>query len=131
VCLVLSLVNLGSPEAFNAILSLNQGAILGSYMIAIGCKIYARVRGSLPGSPWSLGRYGLYVDVLAELLLAPLFVFAMFPGSASVDAGNMNWGILLFGSVVILSTIYFLVTGRHCYVSPRQSKDGVDETVAL
>jgi amino acid transporter len=131
VCVTLSLVNLGSPEAFNAMTSLNQCAILGSYMIGIGCKIYARVQGSLPGSPWSLGRYGLYVDVLAVLLLAPLFVFAMFPGSASVDAGNMNWGVLLFGSVVLLSTIYFLVTGRHYYVSPRQCKDHADRTVAL
>jgi amino acid transporter len=131
VCFLLSLVNLGSSEAFNAMLSLNQCAILGSYMIAIGCKIYARVRGNLPESPWSLGRYGLCIDVLAILLLTPLFVFAMFPSSASVNAGNMNWGILLFGSVVLLSTIYFFVKGRHHYISPRQRKDGVEEIVAL
>lgn len=126
VCLVLSLVNLGSPEAFNAMLSLNQGAILGSYILAIGCKINARVRGNLPESPWSLGGYGLYIDILAVLLLAPLFVFAMFPGSASVDEDNMNWGVLLFGSVVLLSTIYFSLTGRKHYISPRQRKDNVE-----
>jgi choline transport protein len=131
VCVILSLVNLGSLEAFNGMLSLNQCAILGSYMIGIGCKIYAGVQGSLPGSPWSLGRYGLYVDVLALLLLAPLFVFAVFPGSASVNAVNMNWGVLMFGSVVLLSTIYFFVTGRDYYVSPRQRKDHAEETVAL
>jgi choline transport protein len=130
-CVVLSLINLGSPEAFNAMLSLNQGAVLGSYIIAIGCKINARVRDKLPKGPWSLGKYGLYVDVLAVLLLAPLFVFAMFPGSPSVNAGNMNWGVLLFGSVVLLSTIYFFVRGTHYYVSPRQRKDRVVETVTL
>jgi choline transport protein len=131
VCFLLSLVNLGSPEAFNAMLSLNSGAVLGSYKIAIGCKIYARCRGDLPESPWSLGKYGVFIDVLAVLLLAPLFVFAMFPGSASVDAGNMNWGVLLFGSVVLLSTVYFFVTGRHCYVSPRQRKDRAEDTFPL
>lgn len=98
--------------------------------MAIGCKINARVRDNLPRSPWSLGRYGLYVDVLAVLLLAPLFVFAMFPGSPSVNAGNMNWGVLLFGSVVLLSTIYFFLRGTRHYVSPRQLKDRVEDTVA-
>lgn len=130
-CILLSLINLGSSEAFNAMLSLNQGAVLGSYITAIGCKINARIRGNLPRSPWSLGRYGIYVDVLAVLLLAPLFVFAMFPGSPSVNAGNMNWGVLMFGSVVLLSTIYFFFRGKHHYVSPRQRKDLVEETVAL
>lgn len=130
-CVVLSLVNLGSPEAFNAMLSLNQCAVLGSYIMALGCKINARVRGNLPRSPWSLGRYGLYVDILAVLLLAPLFVFAMFPGSPSVSADNMNWGVPMFGSVVLLSTIYFLLKGTHHYVSPRQRKDRVEDGVAL
>jgi amino acid transporter len=130
-CVLLSLVNLGSPEAFNAMLSLNQGAVLGSYILAIGCKINARVRGNLPSSPWSLGRCGLYVDILAVLLLAPLFVFAMFPGNPSVSADNMNWGVLMFGSVVLLSTIYFFLRGTHHYVSPRQRKDRVEDSVAL
>jgi choline transport protein len=105
--------------------------VLGSYVTAIGCNIIARVPGNLPRSLWSLGRYGLYVDVLAVLLLAPLFVFAMFPSSASANAGNMNWGVLLFGSVVPLSTVYFFFIGKHYYVSPRQRKDRVEETVAL
>jgi hypothetical protein len=130
-CVLLSLVNLGSPEALNAMLSLNQAAVLGSYILTIGCKINARVAGILPRCPWSLGRYGLYVDILAELLLAPLFVFAMFPGSPSVSVDNMNWGVLMFGSVVLLSTIYFFLRGTHHYVSPRQRKDRVEGIVAL
>jgi hypothetical protein len=89
-CVVLSLVNLGSPEALDAMLSLNQCAVLGSYIIAIGCKINARVRVNLPRSLWSLGRCGLYVDIFSVLLLAPLFVFAMFPGSRSANVGNMS-----------------------------------------
>jgi hypothetical protein len=32
----------------------------------------------------------------------------------------MNWGCLLFGFMVLFASGYYLVKGRHVYVSPRE-----------
>lgn len=31
----------------------------------------------------------------------------------------MNWGILLFGFMVIFSAVYYLIYGKHQYISPK------------
>lgn len=32
----------------------------------------------------------------------------------------MNWGCLLFGFMVIFSAVYYVVKGRHEYISPKE-----------
>lgn len=48
---LLSLINIGSTAALNAILALTTCSLLTSYMIVIGCVLLKRIRGQpLPGS---------------------------------------------------------------------------------
>jgi len=70
--------------------SLAQIAILGSYLMTISCLIWRRLRGApLPPHPWSLGKWGLLVNVLAVCLLLPIFVFSAWPLLNPVTAANM------------------------------------------
>jgi choline transport protein len=64
----MSLVNLGSEVAFEAMLSLATVALMATYLMSIGCVLLKRLRGEeLPSARWSLGRYGLAVNVVALL----------------------------------------------------------------
>jgi choline transport protein len=62
----MSLINLGSKVAFEAMISLATATLMATYLISIGCALLKRVRGqTLPSARWSLGRYGLPVNAVA------------------------------------------------------------------
>jgi amino acid transporter len=119
---LLPLVNIGSSAALNALFSLSGVSILTSYLICIGCLVLKRIRRSddaLPARRWTLGRSGLYINIAALCFLAVLSVFCFFPPATPiVTPGAMNWGCLLYGSVVIFATGYYLVRGRDEYSPP-------------
>lgn len=62
---LLSLINLGSTVAFNAIISLQLMALMATYSISIGCIWYQRTINKsehLPVARWSLGRWGPWIN---------------------------------------------------------------------
>jgi len=121
VCALLSLINIGSTAALNAILALDCAALLCSYTICIGCLALKRIRGEpLPPRAWSLGRWGLYINIGAICWLVPIFIFALFPGVTPTTPSTMNYGSLLFGFMVLFSTGYYVIKGRHVYISPKE-----------
>jgi amino acid transporter len=64
----MSLINLGSKVAFEAMISLATATLMATYLISIGCALLKRLRGeTLPLARWSLGRYGLPVNAVAIL----------------------------------------------------------------
>lgn len=67
----MSLINLGSKVAFEAMLSLATVALMATYLISIGCVLLKRLRGEpLPPARWSLGRYGTAVNTIAVVYTA-------------------------------------------------------------
>ncbi|TKA22255.1 hypothetical protein B0A54_18086 [Friedmanniomyces endolithicus] len=68
----------GSTVALNAITSLAGVSLLTSYIITISCLVWRRLYGSeLPSRPWSLGRYGLPINIAALALLLPVWFFVL------------------------------------------------------
>lgn len=120
VCILLSMINIGSYTALNAILALDLASLIASYTISIGCLTLKRLKGeALPPSKWSLGRWGFAINVGALCWLLPIFIFTMFPSVTPTTAATMNWGCLLFGFMVLFSSVYYFVKGKSEYVSPR------------
>ena len=114
-----SLINIGSNVAFNAIISLGVVALLNSYYITIACLVWRRLRGKpLPARRWSLGRYGLAINILSLLFLTPIYFFAFWPPATPVEPDTMNWAVVMYGGVVIWALVYYAVWGRHSYVGP-------------
>ena len=66
---------------------------------------------------FSLGKWGLPVNLLALLFLALAFVMIFFPPIRDPDPESMNWSIAIFWGVVTLSLIYYL-RARDIYVGP-------------
>lgn len=116
---LLSLINLGSSVAFNAILSLTVGAILSSYIISISCVAIRKIRGDpLPHARWSLGRAGLACNIIAVAFLLLVYAFSFFPLAPNPEPKSMNWSSLLYGSVILFSICYYFIFGRHAYEGP-------------
>ncbi|KAL6241072.1 hypothetical protein RBB50_011975 [Rhinocladiella similis] len=116
---LISLINIGSTVALNAITSLGAIATLISYFLTIACILYRRITGpELPPRRWSLGRWGLAINVVALLFLMPLIFFLSWPLTTPVKAINMNWSSTMLGGSLIIATIYFVIWGRASYVPP-------------
>ena len=63
---------------------------------------------------------GLWINIGALCWLAPIFIFTQFPGTVLVTPSTMNWGSLLFGGMVLFSMVYYVVWGKHVYISPKE-----------
>lgn len=66
--------------AYNAILSIGVAALLGSYVISISCIVWRRLsKQPLTRARWSLGVWGLPLNLIGLAYLAIAWVFAFFP----------------------------------------------------
>jgi len=93
---LLSLIALGSYVAFYAIISLQLIALFFTYEVAIGTLIYRRLRGPpLPERRWSLGRWGLIINIFAFVYGLLAIAFIVLPSTPTVTADDMNWYALL------------------------------------
>jgi amino acid transporter len=119
VTIILSLINIGSTVALLAITTLSTSALLCSYTVSISCVLLKRIRGQpLPSRRWSLGRFGMAINIAALCFLCPLFVFVFFPLTTPVVPSTMNWSSLMFGGMILFATVYYLIYGRKQYTPP-------------
>lgn len=115
----LACINIGSTTALNAINSFAVVPVLASYMVTIGCLIWRRLYGEpLPARRWSLGAWGLSVNIVAILFLIPVFIFAFFPLATPVTAESMNWSSAMFGGTLLLAGIWYAISGKYGYIAP-------------
>lgn len=139
ITLVLSCIIFGSTEAFNSIASLVTGAISVSYALSIGCVLWRRLYGApLPPARFSLGRWGVPINLVGCLFQILVTVMCFFPTERAVTAyvldpqnssrlsrsadtfcrESMNWGSTMFGGVAILASIYYYFHGHKVYEGP-------------
>jgi amino acid transporter len=87
ITIILSIIQLGSSEAFNSILGLAGAAVQFSYTISIGCVLWRRFFGRpLPYARWSLGRFGIPINIAGCLFQAFCCTISFFPQYADVTA---------------------------------------------
>lgn len=109
VAVLLSLIVVGSAAAFNSLTSLGAVALLSSYIFCVGCFLWNRLSGRviLP-SEFDLGRWSPLVNAVAVAGLLVMSVFALFPPVPKpvLEAVNMNWSCLIFGSACVWGAGY-------------------------
>ncbi|OQE27577.1 hypothetical protein PENSTE_c004G04882 [Penicillium steckii] len=119
VTVALSLINIGSSTALLAIVTLTIGAMMSSYIITIACVLLKRIRGEpLPPHRWTLGRFGMAINIGALCFLLPVFVFAFFPLTSTVEPDTMNWCVVMYGGLLIIAVLYYVFRGRYHYIPP-------------
>ena len=87
--------------------------------MSIGSIAWLRIQGRpLLKSYFSLGRYGLVINILSLLYLMLTFVMVLFPPARDPTLQGMNWSIVIFVGVLMLSGAYYWVSARHRYAGP-------------
>lgn len=116
---LLGLVNIGSSTAFNALTSLALIGHYTSYVLPISLLVFRRFgKKEIPWGPWTLGRWGLPINLISIAYSALLIVFMVFPPYQPVNAENMNYASLIFGAAILFSTVLWFVYGRKIYSGP-------------
>jgi len=119
IVVVLSLINIGSSTALNAIISLSTLALYISYLIPITLLIIKRLHNQPIGTgPFTLGRYGLAVNTAALVYGVFICIFLPFPSFMPVTAVNMNYASPVFGAVLLFSVGYWFARGKSVYSGP-------------
>ena len=104
---LLACINIGSTAALNAINSLGGVSIISSYYVPVACLAVKRLRGEpLPPRRWSLGRYGLAINLAALIFLTPFWFFYFWPIAKPVTAQTLNWAPVMYGGMIIVSATY-------------------------
>jgi len=116
---LIGLINIGSTAAFNAIVSLTIAGLFLSYLFPILLMIRKRVKGEqVRMGPWTLGKFGLPCNIIAACFLVISTFFSFFPPALPVTLVTMNWSCVVFGGVVIIGLVYYVLLGRNVYHGP-------------
>ncbi|KAF2828276.1 GABA-specific permease [Ophiobolus disseminans] len=114
-----SLLLIGSNIAFNILMSFTMAGIYSSYILVIACMIRKRLLGErLVPSPFSLGRAGLAVNVIALCWIVLAIVFMLFPPVPNPSLVDMNWASVMLLVGLAFSMGYYHVYGKHHYEGP-------------
>ena len=86
--------------------------------------LLARILGHFSGKKtklegsYSLGRYGIALNIIGFLFLAFMCVIANLPSTTPVDSENMNYTSAATGLIMLLSAVFWLTTGRKKFTGP-------------
>jgi choline transport protein len=131
----MSLINIGSTVAFNALVSLFTLAFYASYMLPI--VMFALRRhgvtsgqsgGPLRFGPWRMRPWlGVLANWAAIAFCIFLIIFLPFPPVLPVTAMNMNWAGVVFIAVMGFAVVDWFVRGKGRFVGPIKEVEGDDE----
>jgi choline transport protein len=116
---VLSLINIASTAAFNAIVGLATVALYFTYLMPIIMLVIRRINGDhIRFGPWKLGSLGLWINLFAIVYTVVTSIFLFFPSFIPVTPLNMNWSSAVFAATLLISLISWFVYGRRTYAGP-------------
>lgn len=103
ICCLLSLINLGSTVAFQALIALPLFALYISYLIPIVLLTLRQIANEHPVyGPWRLGRWSVPVKLFSICYLVYVIIFLPFPTVRSVTPLTMNYaGPVMLGVVLV------------------------------
>jgi amino acid transporter len=129
---LLSLINIASSAALNAILSLTTLALYVSYLIPISLLVLKRLRKeTIDFGPWHLGDFGLAVNIYALVFGIFIIIFLPFPASVAqpLTMESMNYAGPVFLCVLILALVDWMIRGRKHYAGPAMDYRGTGSSL--
>ncbi|KAK3683233.1 hypothetical protein LTR37_020427, partial [Vermiconidia calcicola] len=106
VCCLLSLINLGSTVAFNALISLPTVGYYLSYFPPILFILIAKIRGRplFEYGPFRLGRItGIVINVVSLMYILYILSFVALPTILPVERSNLNYAGPIVLAVVLIA----------------------------
>lgn len=137
VSMALALIVIGSPVAFNDLVSMSISGLYFSYMVVASLLLWRRctgrisnnrssdsgivntVGGKLVWGPFHIpGILGILINAFALIYMAIAVFFSFWPPTWAVTVQTANYSALGTMSVIALSVIYYFVSARHVYEGP-------------
>lgn len=121
---ILSLINLGSTVAFNALIALPMIALYISYLIPIVLLTLSQIAGKHPVyGPWRLERWSVPVKLFAICYIFYVLVFLPFPTVRPVTKATMNYAGPVVLGVILVALGDWGVRGRRKFRVPVEVED--------
>ena len=134
ICVLLSLIVLGSTVAFNDFISLQVAALCASYLITCSLFLWRRLTkgikvrddnakitkpGDLRWGPWRVREpFGTLNNIFAVAYLLLIFFWSFWPPATPVTPQTMNFSVLMLGSVVLFSVLWYWFHARKTFLGP-------------
>lgn len=137
ISVILSLVNIGDPTAFNGVISISIEGLLGSYLVAASLLLYRRLTGGirefhpdddtmtntvgsrLTWGPWRLpGVPGIANNCFTCGFIVFVLFFSFWPTYRDVTPQTMNWAALVTVMALSFSILYYWIWARKVYTGP-------------
>ncbi|TID19249.1 hypothetical protein CANINC_003820 [Pichia inconspicua] len=115
---LLSLINLGSTIAMNAVFSATAIATDWSYVIVIAAFALNREKMGVPRGPFNMGRFSKPIMLYSCVWTVFLSIVFVFPNYMPVDKENMNYTVVILGAVFILAGGWYVIDARKWYTGP-------------
>ena len=121
---------------------------MATYAISIGCVLWRRTTlpGTLPPTKWSLGKWGIVVNGIGLAYATYSFFWAFWPiywnptpaevgeqcphyqpasqSDKLTSISQMNYAIVIFGGVMLLSLVNYFVSAHRRYTGPVVTCEG-------
>lgn len=128
--IIFGCIFLGSSAAFNAIVSASVVALTVSYGMPIAVNVMQGRRKLPENRPFKLPSIlGWCANIIGLIYVIITTVLFLFPPVLPVTGSNMNYCIVAFAIVLIISTITWFVDGRKNYHGPKTEEIAVSETL--
>lgn len=115
----LSLIYIGNETAFYGLCSGVTVVMIVSYAMPIVLRlIYGFKNIVVPPGPFSLGSWGVPINIFAVCWSTYLFIFLCFPSEMPVTKENMNYASLIFGACLMVTQLTWVLYGRRSYLGP-------------
>ncbi|KAK6068474.1 amino acid permease [Seiridium cupressi] len=126
IVIVFGCIYLGSTVAFNAIIASAVTALGVSYGIPVALNLVYR-RQKLPERQFALPAWlGWTANIIGIVYTIITTILFLFPPTSVVDGSTMNYCIVAFAIIILISAFQWIVDGRKNFVGPRFTIDGHD-----
>ncbi|PCH02147.1 Amino acid/polyamine transporter I [Penicillium occitanis (nom. inval.)] len=129
--IIFGLIFLGSSSAFNAIISASVVALDISYGMPIMINVM-RGRKMIKDSPWKMPEPLAWTcNIISLIYIILTTVLFLFPPELPVTPESMNYCVVAFGIVLIISLFQWFIDGRKNFTGPRVSFDELSHGVTM
>jgi len=119
--IALNSIYFGSFTGFQTVISIATEGFYVSYAMPLIALIALRIRepGYRLSGPWSLGRWGLLINIAGLVFLLFTSITFNFPTLSPVDSENMNYTCAAVGGIMLIAAVTWITTGRKQFTGPQ------------
>jgi amino acid transporter len=111
-CTCLNLIGLGSSQTITSIFNITAPALDLSYVAVVLCRRIYEHRVPFIDGPFTLGRWGPFINYTAVCWVFFISVVLFFPPLKPVTAANMNYAIVVAAVIAIISMAWWFISAR-------------------